>query len=891
MRVTVLKASSGSVTGLVRYYEGKATDTGLGADRAVGYYADPDEPPGRWWGSGCAAVGLEGEVVPGQLGNMFEAAHPGTGRRLGRGYGTKSCRGFDATFSAPKSVSVLWALGDDSTRTEVLAAHDTAVEATLSWLERHGNLTRRGTDGVDQVDAEGLCVALFRQHTSRALDPQLHTHAVIWAKVQDATGTWLALDARFLIEAQYSMSWIYDAQLRAELTRRLGVDWEPREPGHGQADIAGMPSGLLETFSQRTRQVAAKFRELLARWRGENDGAEPDTRDLYVLERRAAVSSRPGKTCDLDPETLRDDWLRRAAEAGYGPTDLPIGQPRLPLDEPIDREAIVFEALRRVSADASTWIEADLAREIVGQLAPSAAPSPDQLLDLVDGLAADAAALCTELHPPASTGVPVRRDGRPISEHVTTRLLTTAPVLEQERRLIDWASIAIEPVPAVPTDERQAAVAQAIGGTDQLVLVVGPAGAGKTTATWAGVARLHQQGRAVVGLAPSGKAADVLRQAAGCPTMTLAKLLHDDRRGLALPATGATVILDEAGMAGTDDLDRLVALACQHRWRIVAVGDPEQLAAVGRGGMFAHWTDSLPAHRLEAIHRFTEAWEADASLRLRRGDPTAAEEYAAHGRVRVAHPALAPDEVARAHQTAVQRGETLAITTSSAETARAINEEIQWQLHRGEAGRPSTPLADGTHARVGDRIATRRNDPRLVSDLSVPVRNRHTWTVADIGADGSVTAAHEEQGTVRLPADYVAAHVELGWAVTGYGNQGITADRAICVVEPGSSRAGIYVGLTRGRNRNTAIILDPTGTADPEDALARAIARPPNATTAHAARDDLYRHHGLEPPAEMPGEQQVDPAVDEPSGAERMRALLDDFEHSQRAGRAPARGL
>ena len=163
---------------MVWYYEGKAADA-AGAGRAVGYYVDPDEPPGRWWGSGCAAVGLDGEVVPGQLGNKVKAAHPTSGRRLGRGYGDRSARGFDATFSAPKSASVLWALGDDSTRAEVIAAHEAAVDATLRWLEKHGNLTRRGKDGVDQVDANGLCVSLFPQHTSWALDPQLHTHAVI----------------------------------------------------------------------------------------------------------------------------------------------------------------------------------------------------------------------------------------------------------------------------------------------------------------------------------------------------------------------------------------------------------------------------------------------------------------------------------------------------------------------------------------------------------------------------------------------------------------------------------------------------------------------------------------------------------------------------------------
>jgi hypothetical protein len=176
MRVTVLKAAPGGVGAIVEYLAGPGRAP-AGASAAVDYYDDPGEPPGRWWGSGCAAVGLAGEVDPDDLARMLDAAHPGTGRQLGRGYSACSARGFDATFSAPKSVSLLWALtGDEAVRAEVLAAHDTAVEAALGWLETHGCVTRRGTDGVDQVDAGGLCVALFRQHTSRALDPQLHTH-------------------------------------------------------------------------------------------------------------------------------------------------------------------------------------------------------------------------------------------------------------------------------------------------------------------------------------------------------------------------------------------------------------------------------------------------------------------------------------------------------------------------------------------------------------------------------------------------------------------------------------------------------------------------------------------------------------------------------------------
>jgi ATP-dependent exoDNAse (exonuclease V) alpha subunit len=407
---------------------------------------------------------------------------------------------------------------------------------------------------------------------------------------------------------------------------------------------------------------------------------------------------------------------------------------------------------------------------------------------------------------------------------------------------------AVGVVPAAAREDAQAAAARAVAGTHRLVLVVGPAGSGKTTMLRGGIAGLGARGRTAVGLAPSGKAADVLARETGCPATTLARFLHTQAqtgRASRLPA-GSTLVLDEAGMAATDDLARLVRLADARFWRLVCVGDPYQLPAVGRGGMFAHWCDTLPAHHLDEVRRFTDNWQAAASLALRRGDPAAAQTYAAHQRLEAVHPALLPARVARLHDAVDERGESLAITCTTSATARAINLEIERRRPR-RAG-PATELADGTRALVGDQIATRRN-ATLVTDTGAAVRNRHTWTVVAAGRDGSLTVTDPGRGTVTLPADYVARHVELGWAVTGYGSQGTTTDHAICVLEPGSSRPGIYVGMTRGRHHNRALVLDPTGLADPQEAFAAAIARPANALTAHAVCDQLYRATGLDPPA------------------------------------------
>ena len=286
------------------------------------------------------------------------------------------------------------------------------------------------------------------------------------------------------------------------------------------------------------------------------------------------------------------------------------------------------------------------------------------------------------------------------------------------------------------------------------------------------------------------------------------------------------------------------------------MGDPAQLPAVGRGGMFELWCERVGAHTLEAVRRFDEAWQAEASLALRRGERSAAAAYAAHGRLDAVHPALLAERVARVHQLRTQAGRSLAITTASAGMARDINVAFQRRHNPGRAG-PSVALADGSAAFAGDRVATRRND-RTRTDAGQAVRNRHTWEVEAVGADGSLVVSHPTRGRTRLPAAYVSRHVELGWAVTGYGTQGDTTDDGICVLEPSSTRSGVYVGMTRGRGQNLGLVVDPTGMADPEEAFAAVIARPPNARTALAVRDRL---RGPDAPAPAV-QQEAPPAAD-----------------------------
>lgn len=334
-------------------------------------------------------------------------------------------------------------------------------------------------------------------------------------------------------------------------------------------------------------------------------------------------------------------------------------------------------------------------------------------------------------------------------------------------------------------------------------------------------------------------------------------------------------------MATTADLAELVELTERQRWRLIAVGDPAQLPAVGRGGVFAHWCETLHHHELETPRRFDHEWEAGASLALRAGDPSVVDTYADHHRLHATHPALIARQVAQAHQRHVEAGRSVAITTTTTAMARQVNDAIQARRGHGHGAR-HVGLADGTRVFSGDRIATRHNDASVTTGEGHQVRNRHTWTVEIVRADGGLGVSDPERGWVDLPADYVARHVEMGWAVTGYGNQGDTVDVGLAVLEPGTTRSHAYVAMTRGRAANHAWVPDATGTTDPADQLVQIIASTPNHESALAVRTKLHREAGV---AELPLTPEAAPTVDADlvARADAMRRRLDEMEASVNA--------
>lgn len=815
LRVTTLRASGAGSS--ARYYTRYLADDG-------------PEGPGVWLGRQADGLGLAGEVTHEDLEALLSGHDPVTGTRLGtalvdrfdsKGKLIPAVAGFDATFSAPKSVSVWWALTGDP---RLLDAHDTAVRAVLEHLERYGSTTRVRVNGARQhPESGGLVMAAFRQTTSREDDPQLHTHVVISTKVQTTDGRWLALDARFLKRKQRALGGLYQSVLRAELTHRFGVAWGPVT--NGQAELAGLPAELLGVFSKRTTQVDDAVAVALTEFR-DREGRDPTRRERAALTRRAAEDSRANKT-HLSPAELVPRWRREAADAGWT-------TPRLTRSLTVGREAqaptpnlTIVDVVEQLTTTGSTWTRADVVQAICDLAPPVSQRSGHDWARLVEGAADRVFAACVDLDPPDRGASTRASDGRslwiaPIESH-----LTHDTVLAQEERILLFAHEAVEtlrsPSATVRTeglDVVQADAAAAVAGHDRLVLVVGPAGTGKTTTLRAAADDLNSAGRAVFGVAPTAKAAKVLHDETGIRSDTLAKLLYEWRKPVPcdrwrLPP-GSTVIVDEAGMVGTGALDALTTHAVSQRWRLVLVGDPRQLQAVGRGGMFDELCRSAPAYELATIHRFHHRWEQTASLRLRSGDHAALDAYLDHDRVRAGTFDELAERAARIWASADAAGHTVAVIAEINEHVDALNAAIQnLRTCQGDLGPEHARIAGTEMAHVGDRVVTRRNDRALVTDRNEPVRNRDRWTVQAVGVDGSLAVAHDQgHGTVVLPADYVRNHVRLGYAATAHGNQGDTVDLGITIVTAGTSHRSLYVGATRGRADNQLYVV----TDDPDRA-------------------------------------------------------------------------
>ncbi len=774
-------------------------------DGVEGYYLSRGEEPGRWLGHGAATLGLEGEVTGEQLRAVLDARHPATGEQLAR-HPARKVPGFDHTFRAPKSVSLLWALGDRATADEVVAAQDAAVDAAIGYLQRAAAFTRRGAGGAETVKADGFVAAAFRHRTSRADDPLLHTHVLVanLARTSD-DGVWRTLDSRKLFAHAKTAGVLYQAHLRQQLTVRLGVAWQPVVNGY--ADIDGVDRQLIETFSQRRAAIVDHMAS-----RGEASAAAAQT---------ATLATRSAKTGHPSEAELRRDWARRALTAG-----VPVDWHRRLIErtswEPPDlgelyRMLVVEEGLTETT---STFARRDVLQQLAGRLPAGAsvtyleeaadaviAHDPDQLVAL--GV--------TRGH---LTGLDVirRGDGRLVPVDPNERRYTTKGLLLTEQRAINRAMGRLDAGIAEAdagrrevavgrrrlTKEQEAMVRRLVGSGAGGEVVAGKAGTGKTYALDAAREAWEASGVRVTGVALAARAALELQESAGIRSVTLARLFGrvDDHRAGSPLAPGSVLVVDEAGMIGTRQLARLLDHAEAQQVKVVLVGDPKQLPEIDAGGLFRALTTRLPAIELNDNRRQHHQWEQAALDELRHGNPdTALAAYREHDRIRAADTpeqlrdrlvddwwSTAKDDLPGSLMIALRRHDVDDLN----QRARAK------MLAAGRLTGPALTTSEGTELQAGDRIVCLRNHRKL------GVVNGTRATITRIQTSDRAVDAVDDRGVRRrLPADYLdAGHVKHGYAITGHKAQGLTCDHTYTLGTETLYREWGYVAMSRGRLSN-----------------------------------------------------------------------------------------
>ena len=635
-----------------------------------------------------------------------------------------------------------------------------------------------------------------------------------------------------------------------EVARRLPVSWSWRQRGESRnpaLEIDGLSDELLAAFSSRSQVIGAVTEQWAADHTARH-GRGPSRVETTKARERLTRATRPRKVVRSLHELLTE-WANRArALTGHEPLDLAAaalaggyGRALHAHDVgPQVREQIVAAAVHDASTRRSVWSTWNVAASVLRASADLPMASPRDRFRLTDQLLSQASDGCIRLDVPDPER-PVRRG----EERYTTAellgaealLLSAATPTGTRRRRLPLDPAAAEDLARLDADQA-GAVAAMLGSLTVLDVMVGPAGAGKTT-TLAALADAWQASRGgeVIALAPSATAAHVLGNALGVRAETTAKWLHESvgpgavARTQALATAGVSggnpmtireriirlsdeqdrwqlhpgtlLIVDEASLADTRTLAHLTGQAEAAGAKILLVGDPAQRGAIEAGGAFAMLANRGPTAQLRTLRRFAHPWEARAVLELRHGSTSAIDAYAEHKRLHAGGYDDLVGQIAQATATALGAGERVLAQAVDTSSVTDLNERVHGLLQdAGFVGDDAATLADGLPAGLGDRVVSRRNDRRLTYGNDHWVRNGTLWTVTATRPDGSLDVTDPDGTRAVLPATYVTAHVELGYATTTARSQGATVDVTHNLIGPGSAREDLYVAMSRGRAAN-----------------------------------------------------------------------------------------
>jgi len=841
--LTVAKIAGSGAAAYGQYLEGRTV-----AAEAGDYYLAGDgervEAPGRWalGAQGAETLGVDAARAVGaeQFQALMAVQNPATGAQLrAGGAGGTSVAAIDATFSAPKSVSAVWALASPELRAGIEAAQERAVDAALEHATEFVPMVRRRVDRetvLRETPAELLATS-WRHTTARAVagrapDPQLHSHVVLHGAVRAGDGKVVAIESRAWLVHQREVGAAY----RAQLARELGELGFGIEAGTGRGgryfELSGVPQGLVERWSGRHRQVrqaidrrlAERVLELQGQVAGGGPGADAAAERLAALERSGqllpaeqravAMSTRAAKgegalqtAGDLDRawwQTAREhDFDARSVEALLHESGraVDVAEPELAIERRILDRLTEFDATFAPREARAVALEAVAGGDpAAGLAALEQLRERSEILELADGRET------TRRHRGAERAAVTA--ARALADTPTEAIdpeLVDADVSELQSALaLDGAQLAAEQEQAmrVACSERR------------LVVVVGQAGTGKSTAL-TGVARAHQAaGQRIVVTSTGAQAAERLtaelaQEGVNAEGYSTAALQAAVARGAVQLGPGVTVIHDEAALASTREQAWLLQTAAVGGARVIEVGDPRQSHAVGAGGLWPAIETAASEHgglvELSRIVRAKDAADRRDQARWRAGEhDQALAGFSRRGRVLIADTQRqAEDQALEAAHSDRREGKTaLVVVQTSNEQLDGLNARAQaLRVQDGELGGQAVALAGRPYGLyAGDEIVLRAASvhPELGA-----VRNGTRGMVLDV-ADG------EQAATVQLTdgrqASFDRGQLDAGSARLGYVShtwpaQGQTVDRAHVIAGEHSDANGTYVALTRAREQ------------------------------------------------------------------------------------------
>lgn len=596
------------------------------------YYSEGGDAPSEWFGNGAAQQGLSGDVDRAAFVQALDGV-TADGQQLGtmREGELQHRAGWDMTFSAPKSVSIMAEVAGDR---RLIVAHDEAVRAALSYVEEHGAATRIRTGGkVDTVGTGSLTAAVFHHDTSRELDPQLHSHGVILNMTKGADGAWRSLESREMYRLYMQAGAIYRQHLAAE-AKRLGYGIDQGKDS--LFELKGVSKDLITAFSTRSNQIQKGLEE-----RGK-------TRDTATAQEKGviALDTRERKK-NVDRSQLVQSWRDRASALGFGEKD---------------RMAAVATAERKTSK-GRTVLETGKAEAIANAAVESAARSLSERQSVISAAQLTAHAgdfalgKISPAHVKAAISAAMRRGDLEARRHtdsrgVSSKGFTTREAIATERRLLANEGRGRNMVsPALSQPDARRVVARAVykgrdsgfawtisqmaatkgmlHSSNRVVGIQGYAGTAKTTTVLTTYAdAMRRIGYTVRSFAPTANAAsllgDAINTANGGPTSrTVASLVHNGENIVSEARRGAPEawIVDEASMVSAKDMARLLELSERANARLVLVGDVKQLGSVEAGRAFGQLQDAgMQVWKLDEIVRQSNVKTREAVLATIAGD-------------------------------------------------------------------------------------------------------------------------------------------------------------------------------------------------------------------------------------------------------------------------------